>query len=285
LGTEPVRAKVLAAEPAPQPVLSDEQLETALQALANFADLKSPYTVNHSSAVAALAAVAARVYGLPESDVCLVRRAGYVHAIGRVGVSAGIWGKPGPLSEAEWERVRLHPYYTQRILAQPTVLAELSALATLHQERLDGSGYHRGLPAAMLPPAGRLLAVATAYQAMREDRPHRAAFSAALAAQELRRQVIAGRLEGEAVKAVLAAAGHQAVKKEPVHVAGLTEREVEILRLLARGLSNREIAQRLIVSPKTVGNHVQNIYGKIGVSTRAAATFFAMQHHLMVGAD
>jgi HD-GYP domain-containing protein (c-di-GMP phosphodiesterase class II)/DNA-binding CsgD family transcriptional regulator len=260
-------------------------LETALQALANFADLKSPYMVNHSTAVAELAAAAAHQYGLPASDVCLVRRAGYVHAIGRVGVSAGIWGKPGPLSEAEWERVRLHPYYTQRILAQPAVLAELGAVAALHQERLDGSGYHRSLPAALLSPAVRILAVANAYQAMREDRPHRPARSPELAAQELRREVIAGRLEGNAVKAVLAAAGYQASKKDPLYIAGLTERELEILRLVARGLSNRAIAQRLIVSPKTVGNHIQNIYSKIGVSTRAAATFFAMQHHLIQGAD
>jgi DNA-binding NarL/FixJ family response regulator len=63
--------------------------------------------------------------------------------------------------------------------------------------------------------------------------------------------------------------------------AGLSDREVEVLRLVARGLSNREIAQRLVVSPRTAEHHVQHIYSKIGVSSRAAAALFAMEHDLV----
>jgi HD-GYP domain-containing protein (c-di-GMP phosphodiesterase class II) len=261
--------------------MSDAQMEAAAQALADFADLKSPHMVGHSSAVARLAASAALGYGLPEADVTLLRRAGYVHDVGRVGVSSGIWCKPGPLTEAEWERVRLHPYYTGRILAQPQVLADWGTLAASHHERLDGSGYHRNLPATLLTPAMRILAAADAYQAMTEPRPYRAALSPDQAAAELKREARAGRLDGDAVTAVLAAAGHHTPEVRREQVAGLTGREIEVLRLVARGLSNRDIARQLTVSQKTVGNHLQNIYSKIEVSTRAAAAYFAMQHHLV----
>src|SRR5260370_1297289 len=143
-------------------------------------------------------APAVRLCVLPEADVVAIRRAGLLHDIGRVGVSAGIWGKSGPLSEREWERVRMHPYYTERVLARPPALARLGALASLHHERLDGSGYHRGVPASMLSPAARILAAADVYHAMIEPRPHPPARPPEAAAEELRREVRAGRLDGEA---------------------------------------------------------------------------------------
>jgi len=130
--------------------LTEAQLDTACQAIADFTDIKSPYTLGHSTGVAALAAEAARRCGLPADDVIAIRRTGLLHDIGRVGVSAGIWGKPGPLTSREWEQVRLHPYHTERILARPAALARLGALAALHHERLDGSGYHRAAPASII---------------------------------------------------------------------------------------------------------------------------------------
>jgi DNA-binding CsgD family transcriptional regulator len=201
-----------------------------------------------------------------------------------VGVSAGVWTKAGALSEREWEQVRLHPYYTERVLARPGRLARLGALAALHHERLDGSGYHRGAPAALLSPAARILAAADAYQAMTEPRPYRPARGAELAADELRREVRAGRLDRDAVDGVLAAAGHRVQRGRRPFVAGLTEREVEVLRLVARGHSKKEIAARLVIAEKTADNHVQHIYEKIGVSTRAGATLFAMEQHLLTDA-
>jgi DNA-binding NarL/FixJ family response regulator len=101
-----------------------------------------------------------------------------------------------------------------------------------------------------------------------------------VAAAELTAGVRRGRLDAEAVEAVLAAAGHR-VPRRREGPEGLTRREVEVLRLLARGLSNKQIAQRLVISPKTVGNHVEHIYAKIGVSTRAHASLFAMRHGLL----
>lgn len=282
LGDEPSWDVVLALEPTPRLRLSEDQFDAACQAIADFADIKSPYTLEHSNGVALLAAGAARRCGLPESDVVMIRRAGWVHDVGRVGISTKIWGKPGPLSGWEWERVRLHPYYTERILRRPAALASLGALAALHHERLDGSGYHRQATAPLLPPAARILAAADVYHAMIEVRPHRGPHAPEVAAEELRREARAGRLDSDAVNGVLLEAGQRGHTSPNTLVAGLSEREVEVLRLLARGNTMKDIASRLTISRKTVDNHIQHIYAKIGVSTRAGATLFAMEQHLLL---
>jgi HD-GYP domain-containing protein (c-di-GMP phosphodiesterase class II) len=273
---------VLALEPGPGNRLTDADFDRCCEALADFADIKSPYTVGHSPGVAALAAGAGRRSGLVEADVTSLRRAALLHDIGRVGVSAGIWGKEGALSEREWEQVRLHAYYTDRVLARPESLGRLGALASQHHERLDGSGYHRASPGSSLSPAARILAAADTYHAMTEPRPHRPALAAEAAAAEVRREVRAGRLDADAVNAVLSEAGHQVsstTRRE--RPAGLSEREVEVLRLLARGFANRGMAEQLTISPDTVKHHIQHIYDKIGVSTRAGATLFAMENALL----
>jgi HD-GYP domain-containing protein (c-di-GMP phosphodiesterase class II) len=283
LEEEPAWEAVLALEPGPRTYLDEAQLEDACRALADFGDLKSPYTLDHSRGVAALAAAAAARCGLPAADAAQLGRAALLHDLGRVGVSAGVWGKAGPLSEREWEKVRLHPYHTERILARPEALARLGGLAAHHHERLNGAGYHRGLPAALLSPAARILAAADVYHALTEERPHRPAREVEAAAQELRREARAGRLDPEAVDGVLAAAGHRVPRARRALVAGLSEREVEVLRLLARGQSMQAIGERLVISKKTVDNHIQHIYTKIGVSTRAGATLFAMEQDLLAG--
>ncbi len=275
---------VIAEAPELQVVMSDQELDAALTAVANFTDLKSPYTLGHSYAVAELAAAAARVAGLPDADVVLVRRAGFVHDLGRLGVSNAIWDKPGELTAAELERVRLHPYLTERMLASSTALAPLGAVAVQHHERLDGSGYPRGASGESLTPAGRILAVADTYRAKLEPRPHRRELTPEEAASYLRAEVEAGRLDGDGVEAVLQAAGHP-VRRRRAWPAGLTSREIEVLRLAALGLSNREIADRLVISRKTAANHVEHIYAKIGVSNRARASLFAVRNGLMQPGD
>ena len=271
---------VIGAEPALAVVLSGERLDAALLAVANFVDLKSPYFLGHSRAVAELAAEAGRRLGMAEGEVRTLRRAGLMHGLGRLGISNAIWDKTGPLGPGEWERVRLLPHLTERMLRQSEALAPLAAIAVQHRERLDGSGYPRGVSGAGISRAARILAAADGYQAMREPRPHRPARSAGDAAGELRAEVRAGRLGAEAVEAVLGAAGHR-VPRRPTGLAGLTPREVEVLTLLARGLSNKEIAARLVIAPKTVGNHAEHIYAKIGIPTRAAAGLFAVHHGLL----
>ncbi len=271
---------VIQAEPALAVVLSGDRFDAALLAIANFVDLKSPYFLGHSHAVADLAAEAGARVGLAEGDVRTLRRAGLVHDLGRLGVSNAIWDKPGPLGAGEWERVRLHPYLTDRMLRQSQSLAPLAAIVVQHRERLDGSGYPRGLSGTGISRPAHILGVADAYQAMREPRPHRPACSADEAAAHLRADVRAANRDSDAVEAVLGAAGHR-VSRRHEGPAGLTPREVEVLRLVARGLSNKQVAERLVISPKTVGNHVEHIYMKINASTRAAASLFAMQHGLL----
>ena len=271
---------VIGAEPALAVVLAGDRFDAALEAVANFVDLKSPYTSGHSRAVAGLAAEAAVQLGLPEEEVRTLRRAGLVHDFGRLGVSNAIWDKRGPLGAGEWERVRTHPYLTERMLHGSDALAPLGAVAVQHCERLDGSGYPRGLSGNAISRPARILGAADAYQAMREPRSYRAERTADEAAAALRAAATAGRLDVEAVDAVLAAAGHR-VQRRREGPAGLTPREVEVLRLLARGLSNKEIAARLVISPKTAGNHIEHIYAKIDASSRATASLFAMQHGLL----
>jgi HD-GYP domain-containing protein (c-di-GMP phosphodiesterase class II) len=217
---------------------------------------------------------------MSEADAALVRKAALVHDLGRLGVSNAIWDKDGPLTPAELERVRLHPYLTDRMLASSEALAPVRAIAVQHHERLDGSGYPRGLSGDALTLGGRILAAADAYHAMTEPRPHRPARTADDAAQELRAGVRGARFDADAVDAVLQAAGHR-VKRRREWPAGLTSREVEVLRLLVRGLSYREIAEELVISRRTAGSHVEHIYAKIGVSNRARASLFAMKHGLM----
>ncbi|WP_026925217.1 HD domain-containing phosphohydrolase [Glycomyces arizonensis] len=271
---------LLAAEPATARELSDEELDAALEALADWVDLKSPYFTGHSRAVAELARQGARRCGLTEDDVRLVRRAGLVHDLGRIGVPNTIWDKTTALTPVEMERVRLHSYYTERMLTEPRAMAAIGRVAASAHERLDGSGYHRGRTAGDLPATARVLAAADCYRTSIEERPHRAAKDPAAAADRLRREAAEGRLDTTAVNAVLAAAG-QRRSRSPMGPAGLTPREVEVIALLAKGHTNRQIARALSVAPKTVGNHVEHIYTKIGVGTRAAATLFAMEHGLV----
>lgn len=269
--------RALACEPRPVDVIGD--VDAALAAIADFGDLKSPFLLGHSRRVAELAAGAGAVLRLPDSETADLRRAGLVHDVGRVGVSAAIWDKPGRLTDAELERVRLHPYYSERVVSRAPPFAQLGRVASRHHERLDGSGYHRGLNGGSLELGARVLAAADAYSAMVEPRPHRPPLSATRAAGELRAACRRGALDGDAVEAVLAAAGHAIAAGGARR--GLSPRELEVVRLAARGLTIKAMAGRLQISPKTVDRHLQNVYAKIGVSTRAGVALHAMRHGLL----
>ncbi len=267
----------LACEPRPHLMLEGEAVDRALAAMGDFADLMSPYLAGHSAGVARLSVAAGERCGLGAGLVD-IRRAAYVHDIGRAAVPARIWQKPGPLSADEWEQVRLHAYHSERVLSRSPFLAALAPCATTHHERLDGSGYHRGAASAALSAPARVLAAADAYHAMTEPRPHREPLSPADAATILGHEAAAGLLDADAVGAVLEAAGQPPPRIE--RPAGLTQREAEVVSLLARGLQTKQIARALGISAKTADRHIQNAYAKIGVSTRAAAALFAMEHGL-----
>jgi HD-GYP domain-containing protein (c-di-GMP phosphodiesterase class II) len=280
LESEPAWDAVLAAEPGPSRWLAPDELDAVGQAIANFADIRSPYTVGHSSGVAAVAAAAARGLRLSEEDADTVHRAGLLHDLGRSGVPAAVWNKADPLTPGEQERVKQHPSLTELVLARSGALSHLGTLAGLHHERVDGSGY-RGVSASFQPLAAQLLAAADAYRTKTETRPYRDALTTDAAADGLRNGARRGKFDSEVVDAVLSGAGHPAQPKHVERPAGLSEREVEVLGLVIRGLSNRQMAGVLFVSPKTVDHHIQHIYDKIGVSTRVGATLFALQHGLV----
>jgi HD-GYP domain-containing protein (c-di-GMP phosphodiesterase class II) len=278
---ESVWDDLLASEPEPRPWVSPARRAQVVNAFASFADLKSTLTLGHSSGVASIALAAADAADLDQNQQSMLRDASLLHDLGRVGIPNGIWEKPARLSAAEWERVRLHPYHTERVLASSPALEPLARLAGSDHERLDGSGYHRGIPAALLSAEARVLAVADSYQAMLEARPYRPAMSPKEAGDELRQEVEAGRLDRRAVASVLEAAGQPPPRIQTRWPADLTDREVDVLRLLARGNQNRAIAKTLFISEETVHNHVRHIYEKIGLSTRAGAALFAMENDLI----
>jgi HD-GYP domain-containing protein (c-di-GMP phosphodiesterase class II) len=271
----------LESEPSPPIWLSGERIDAAFGTIAAITGLKSPWLREHPTGVAELAEAGAWRMGMTEESVTLVRRAGLAHDLGRVGVPNGIWEKPGPLGFGEWERVRLHSHYTERAFAQSPTLAAVGRLAGSHHERLDGSGYHRGCRGPDLDGAARLLAAADCYVAMREERPYRPALEAGQAEAELLAEAKEGRLDEDAVDAVLAAAGHSVEKRPRELPAGITPRELEVLLALARGQSNQAIGDDLGISAKTVGHHLQHLYTKAGVRTRAAATVWAFEHDLV----
>ena len=271
--------EVIALDPGLGAGLSEDHLERALAAFGDFSDLKSPLRTGHSQAVAELAAQAGAKLGLPEADLVLLRRAALVKDIGMIGIPSAVWDEPGAWSLAQRERARTHPYLTERMLARVPLLAEIGRCASLHHERLDGSGYPHGLRGDAVSLPVRILGAADVYQALRQPRPHRPALDARAAEQTMRAEVYAGRLDGECVHAVLEAAGHR-LRRRAGLPAGLTAREVEVLVRLGQGRSNPEIAAELHVSRKTVSSHLEHIYAKLGVKTRTGAALFAMRHGL-----
>ena len=274
---------VIDRQPSESHYLVDEELDTALEAIGDFVDLKAPFAIGHARNVADLVTMAGREVGLPAGDVQLVRRAALVHDVGQLGVPNSIWDKRGALTAPEEERVRLHPYLLERMFAS-CALRSIGALAAEHHERLDGSGYPRRLTGETLSLPSRILAAADVYQTKTEARPHRPAARADDVESHMRDEVRSGRLDGDAVDAVLRAAGHR-VRRKREWPAGLTAREVEVLCRVARGLSHKQIAEQLVISRKTASNHVERIYAKIGVSNRAMASVFAMRHGLMLAHD
>lgn len=266
--------------PAAQHPAEPHELTGLMTALGDFVDLKSPYTVGHSRAVAELVTAAANQAGLSAQDVEVLQRAGHVLDLGRIGVSNLIWEKTGPLGAAERERVNMHPYLTGCILSRVAGLSAESALAANHHERLDGSGYPRGLSGAQLTLPDQLLAAADLFQSSLELRPYRPAYDRVGAVQRLRDAAVATQLRADAVEAVLAAAGEPPPRRG-TWPDGLTNREVEILRLVARAQSTKDIARSLSLSEKTVRNHVEHVFAKTGVSSRVGASLYAVEHGLV----
>jgi HD-GYP domain-containing protein (c-di-GMP phosphodiesterase class II) len=273
---------VLELEPEPRRTLDGADLDNALEVAADFIDLKSPYRAGHSRRCAQLSADAARELGFTREAITTLRRAALVHDFGTTAVSNSILDKTGTLTRAEFDRIELHPMLTEQMLRRSPALAALNPVACAHHEKLDGSGYHRRLRADAADPGAGLLTAADIYVGLTTERADRPPLADADAADEVRRLAAKGMLDQRATDAVLAAAGHgkapAPASRRPQHPGGLSRREVDVLRLAAMGLTTKQIADRLFISPKTADHHIQHVYTKIGVSTRAAAALWAMQN-------
>jgi HD-GYP domain-containing protein (c-di-GMP phosphodiesterase class II)/DNA-binding CsgD family transcriptional regulator len=272
--------RIIQLEPEPIEWADERRIDDVAHALAIFTDLKSPIFMLHSTGVAALAERAAGQLGLGADEIRTLRLAALLHDVGRVSVPNGIWTQPGRLDWSAWERVRLSPYYTGRILGPIPALAAVAEIATAAHERLDGSGYPQHRTAQSLPLPARVLAAADVAFAMTEDRPYRAALTSEAIARELVAEVTAGRLDGKAVDAVQASLGLPDRAPQPSPSYGLSERELEVSQFLARGKSNKEIGALLHISPRTVQIHVARIFDKLGVRSRAGAAIWLIEHNL-----
>lgn len=276
------RDTILALEPEPHAMLDEAGCDETFLAIADMIDMRMPFTFGHSRAVAALAEAAAKRAGLPAADIRAAKWAAYTHDIGELAVPVSTWMRPGRLTERETDAAHLHPYHGERALASLGGDGKaIAALVLRHHERLDGTGYHRYAKASDLSPAARILAAAEAFQTAREQRPHRPSMSDAAAATKLRSAIKDGKLCSEAVEAVLTIAGQSARRASPERVSGLTPREIDVLRLIAAGLTAKEAARLLEIAPKTADNHIQSLYSKIGVKTRAGAALYALERGLV----
>jgi HD-GYP domain-containing protein (c-di-GMP phosphodiesterase class II) len=270
---------VLEAEPAPWRHATGPEFDDVAAKLASFVDMRSVFTLGHSHRVAGMAEACAQNLGLSQAEVWTVRQSAQLHDLGRAGIPVALWDTPKPPRQADIERMRSHASLTELVLARSQTLGPLGAIAGMHHERLNGSGY-RSMQGASLPVAARILAVADAYQTWLEPRPHRAAMTPVAAATKLEQQAGRVLLDAAVVQAALGATGRAADKK-PQMPAGLSERELDVLRLVIQGQSNRQMAEALFLSPKTVGHHIESIYAKLGVSTRVGATLVALKRGLL----
>lgn len=169
-----VREKVIDMEPFGMFLLADDaKLDNVCEAFADVIDIKSPYTHAHSRSVTGYAVAIGNRLGLREEDVVIIRRAALLHDIGKLSVPNSILDKPGKLTAEEWEAMRLHPYYTQRILERISGFGHLAFIASTHHEKLDGSGYYRNLRGGQLPISSRAITVADIYDALTAKRPYR----------------------------------------------------------------------------------------------------------------
>ena len=169
-----LRATVAELQPQQRHILSDAYtIDNTCYAFAGVVDAKSPYTYRHSNGVAQIAQQIGRCMDLPARDLTVLRRAGLLHDLGKLGVSNTILDKEGPLTAEEWACVRKHPHYTFEILRRITGFDKIATVAASHHERLDGTGYHLGLKADQLPLLSRIITVADMFDALCGERPYR----------------------------------------------------------------------------------------------------------------
>jgi len=265
----------LEAEPGTRLTLGGAEIRTVAEAFADFSDNKCGFLVGHSRQVASLAFLAGEVLGLDQEDRVGLSIGALLHDVGRAGVPNGVWDKPAALDRRERRMAESHSTHTENVLVSSSAFEAITELSSSVHERADGTGYHRRRSLDSLK-AG-IVAAADVYDALVHDRPWREAFDEARAADELIKEADSGHLPRKAVRAVLEVAGHGKRVADRAYPDGLTRREVAVLEHLARGLTTKEIAAKLSMATKTADNHIQNLYKKIGATSRTAAAMYALE--------
>ena len=261
--------------------VSEDKVDTVCEVVADFTDIRTPRTWNHSQKVATLASTIGQTLGLKKEQLTTLRRAALVHDLGKAALPDGVLKKQDNLSQSEWEQFRLHPYYTERILTRIQRLRPLASEAAAHHERVDGQGYHRQLAEDRIPLGGRILAVADTYETLSKS------VDQADSQATLRQMgpLVGSQLDVDCFEALAGSLGQdnllitRSVEARPSHA--VSEREIEVLGELAKGLTNKQIAQTLVISENTVERHLDNIYGKLGVSSRTAAVVWAVHNGIV----
>jgi HD-GYP domain-containing protein (c-di-GMP phosphodiesterase class II) len=288
LESERVWDAVRSMEPdkSPYRYVGEEKLTDIALCFADYADVKSPYMLGHSRRVADVVGRIGRRMLLPEDRVGDLYRAALVHDIGIVAVPSFVLNKPlARRSEAEMEQERLHAYYSERILSKVPAFHAIIPFVGAHHERMDGQGYPHGLPGAQIPLGAQIIAVADYFDELSHEQPGRPALDIEEAMTAMR-QAAGAHLAPDVVQELEYELSGEGQPRRPRArqqgwPAGLTDREVEVLSLIAKGLNRREAAKALFVSEGTVRSHLEHIYSKIGVSNRSGATLFALEHNLL----
>ena len=277
---EGIRERVLAMEP--RSALADvgeERIDDVALAFADFTDLKSRFAPAHSRRVARVAERLALHMGCAPEAAIQIRRAALMHDLGLVAIpSFSLEKGEGQLSDSEWEQYRLHPYHGERILKRVPALAPFAEMLGNHQERVDGSGYYRGLGGANISLGARIIAVADRFDELTHEAPGRSALELTDALTSLESDP---GFDRRIVGALRQALGERSSAPGEHWPAGLTRREVEVLRLAARGMTRAQIGTTLQITENTVRHHLEHIYDKTGTSTRVAATLFAIESGLL----
>jgi HD-GYP domain-containing protein (c-di-GMP phosphodiesterase class II) len=259
--------------------MMEDQIEVVCEALADFVDIKSRETWNHSRIVAEVAEGMGSYLGLGRTEQTRLRCEALVHDLGNVAIPLPILEKGNHRSASEWEYYRLHSYYTQRVLERVEPLLELAPAAAAAHEWINGQGYHRQLIGEQIPLNGRILAIADSYAHLNQQQGDQGEPADALRKM---RPLVGTQFDGSCYNALAASltSAHFVTRIVPGRwqLGDLTEREAEVLRLLAQGQSNPQIAKALVISRKTVEHHLEHIYNKIGVTCRTSAVVYAVQH-------
>ena len=252
-----------------------------LELISDVIDLKLPWMTGYSRRVATAAVACAERMGLSLAERLRIRRASLIHGLGRAAVPNEVWNQSVPRGEADVERLRLVPYWTLRAGRRISHLAAEAEIASYADERLDGSGAFRGAKGVAIGIEARVLAAATRWVILQTRRPGRPAQTEAEATSQLAAESERGLFDWQVASALTCGPKGRPAQDSPASFALLSPREIEVLRCISYGESNKETARTLSISPSTVRTHLENIFRKLDCSTRAAATLKALSAGLL----